>query len=90
MKIRGQLADILLKICPGVYDKGVQYKGGQNILYVQMLEELYRMLVSLILYYKRFRKDIEGIVFEVDQYGICVANRMKYIKQQTVTWHVDD
>jgi hypothetical protein len=90
MKIRGQLIDILLEICPGVYDAYVVNEGRHKILYVRMLRALYGMLVSSILYYKKFRKDIEAIGFEVNPYDICVANRTVYGKQQTVTWHVDD
>jgi hypothetical protein len=90
MKIRGQLLDILLEIRPGVYDNYVINEGKQRILYVRMLRALYRMLVSSILYYKKFRKDIEAIGFEVNPYDICVANQTVYRKQQTLTWHVDD
>jgi hypothetical protein len=90
MKIRGQLVDILLEICPGVYDDYVINDGKHKILYVRMLKALYGMLISSILYYKKFRKDIESIGFEVNPYDICVANRKVNGKQQTVTWHVDD
>ncbi len=90
MKIRGNLVDILLEICPGVYDKHVLHEGKQKVLYVKMLMALYGMLISSILYYKKFRKDIESIGFEVNPYDICVANRTVNGKQQTVTWHVDD
>jgi len=38
--------------------------------------ELYRMMLSSILYYKKFRKDIESIGFKVNPYDICVANRI--------------
>ena len=48
------------------------------------------MLVSSILYYKKFRNDIEGIGFTVNPYNPCVANWMVGTKQHTVTWHVDD
>jgi hypothetical protein len=48
------------------------------------------MLITSILYYKKFRKDIDLIGFEVNPYDICVANRTVNRKQQTVTWHVDD
>ena len=54
-----------------------------------MLKALYGILVSLILYYKNFREDIEGIVFQVNPYDICVANQIKSENQQTVTNHVD-
>ena len=77
MKIRGSLVDILLEICPGVYDNYVVYegRGKQKVLYVQMLMALYGMMIASILYYKKFRKDIEGVGFEVNPYDICVANR---------------
>jgi hypothetical protein len=48
------------------------------------------MLISSVLYYKKFRTDIESIGFEVNPYDICVANRTINGKQHTVTWHVDD
>jgi hypothetical protein len=48
------------------------------------------MLVALLLYYKKFCKDIETKGFVVNPYDPCVANRIIKGKQQTVTWHVDD
>jgi hypothetical protein len=90
MKIRGRLVDILIDICPGVYDDYVIYEGKYKVLYVKMLRALYGMLISSVLYYKKFRKDIESVGFEVNPYDICVANRSVNGKQQTVTWHVDD
>jgi hypothetical protein len=90
MKIRGQLVDILLELCPGAYDDYVIIEGKHKIIYVRMLKALYGMLISSIMYYKKFRKNIESIGFEVNPYDICVANRKVNGKQQTVTWHVDD
>jgi len=55
-----------------------------------MLKALYRMMIESILYYKKFRKEIESIRFEVNPLHICVANRMVNRKQHTVTWHIDD
>ena len=46
--------------------------------------------MSPILYYNKFRKDIEAIGFEVNPYYISVDNQMKSGKQQTFIWHVDD
>jgi hypothetical protein len=70
-----------------VYDDFVINEGKHKIMYVRMLKALYGMLISSILYYKKFRKDIESIGFEVNPYDICLANRKIYGKQQTV---VDD
>jgi hypothetical protein len=54
MKIRGSLVDILIEICPGIYDKYVVKEGKQQILYVRILMALYGMLIASILWYKTF------------------------------------
>jgi hypothetical protein len=90
MKIRGQLVNALLEICPGVCTRYVIVEGKQKIMHVRMLKALYGMLISSILHCKKFKKDVEEIGFKVNPYNMCVANRMKDGKQQTVTWQVDD
>ena len=90
MKIRGLLVDILISLCPGVYEDYVVHEQGQKVIYVMMLKALYGMLVSSILFYKKFRKDIESIGFVVNPFDICVTNRKVNGSQQTLTWHVDD
>ena len=55
-----------------------------------MEKALYGMLQLSLLYYKKFRQDIESIGFKVNPYDPCVANRMVNGKQHTVTWHVVD
>jgi hypothetical protein len=52
----------------------VVYEGKDKVLYVKMLKAIYGMLQSSLLYYKKFRKDIESIGFEVNPYDPCVAN----------------
>jgi hypothetical protein len=90
MKIRGPLVDMLLEIDQTTYQDYVVYENGKKVLYVRMLKALYGMLVSSLLYYKKFKKDIESIGFQINPYDPCVANRVVNGKQQTVTWHVDD
>jgi hypothetical protein len=65
-------------------------EGKHQILYVRMLMALYGMLIASILWYKKFRKDIESIGFEVNPYDICVANRTTRGMQHTVPRHADD
>ena len=48
------------------------------------------MLDSSLLYYKKFRKDIEEMGYVVNPYNPCVANKKIHGKQHTVCWHVDD
>ena len=55
-----------------------------------MLKALYGMPIASLLYYKKFRKDIKSIGFEVNPYDECVANKMVNGKQNTVVCHFDD
>jgi hypothetical protein len=55
-----------------------------------VLKALYGMLQPALLYYKKFRKDIERIGFKINPYDPCIANRIINGNQRTITWHVDD
>ena len=90
MKLRGPLVDLLLELDPATYAPFVVYEGKSKVLYVKMVKALYGLIIASLLYYKKFRKDIEAIGFKVNPYDPCVANRMVQGKQHTVTWHVDD
>jgi hypothetical protein len=77
MKIRGPLVDMLCEIAPEIYEPFVVFEGRDKkvkVLYLRMLRAIYGMLQSSLLYYKKFRKDIESIGFKVNPYDPCVAN----------------
>ena len=80
--------DILVEVSPEIYSNHVVQEKGQSFFYVQILKALYRMMVSSLLYYKKFGKDIESIGFEINPYDMCVANQIIEGKQHTITWHV--
>ena len=90
MKITGVLVDMLLQLAPEVYGKFVVFEKGQKVLYVQVLRAIYGMLQAGLLYYQKFRKDLEEIGFKFNPYDPCVANRKINGRQQTVRFHVDD
>ena len=48
------------------------------------------MIIASILYYKKFKKDIESIGFKINPYDICVVSRMVNGKQHTITQYIDD
>ena len=49
MKIAGVLVDLLLEMAPEVYGKYVLYENGSKVLYVEVLQDLYGILVASIL-----------------------------------------
>ena len=63
MKITGRLIDVLLRLAPDTYSGYVVYENGKRVLYVQVLRALYGMLMSAMLWYNKFRGDLEEIGF---------------------------
>ena len=61
MKISGVLVDILLEDSPDVYSPCVVYKGQKKTLYVAVFKAIYGMLISALLFYLKFREDLESI-----------------------------
>ena len=49
---------------------------GEPILYVKLLKALYGLLRLVLPFYKKLRKDLEDMGFEVNPYDPCVANKM--------------
>ena len=63
MKICGPLVEILFELDSQKYEPFVINEGGKRVIYVNMLKALYGMLQSALLYFLKFRKDIEDIGF---------------------------
>ena len=90
MKITGVLVDMLVQLNPNLYSKHVVYNNGKKTLYVWVLRALYGMLTSSLLWYKKFRKDLESYGFKFNPYDPCVAFRKEKGQQHTIRFHVDD
>ncbi len=89
MKIKGAMIDMLLDI-DQTYKDFITEEKGQRVLYVHILRAIYGMLMSGLLFYKKFRASIERIGYKINPYDPCVANKIIRGKQHTLTWHVDD
>ena len=90
MKITGVLVDMLVQLDPELYGPYVVYENGRKVLYVQVLRAIYGMLQAALLWYKKFRNDLEEEGFKFNPYDPCVANRSRKGAQHTITFHVDD
>ena len=66
------------------------YEKEHKVLYVQVLQAIYGMLTASLLWYLKFKKDLENIGFKFNDYDPCIANRMVNGNQHTVRFHVDD
>ena len=66
---------MLVSLAPQDYQDFVKDERNHKVLYVEMLKALYGMLQSSLLYYKKFRKDLEEIGFKINPYNLCVTNK---------------
>ena len=91
MKITGILVDMLVSLNPELFQPYVTTeKKGKKVMYVLVLKAIYGMLEASLLWYRKFRTDLEGQGFVFNPYDPCVANRIVNKKQQTIRFHVDD
>ena len=84
MKITGVLVDILLDKNPVRYKDYVVYENGKKVIYVELMRALYGMINASLLWYKKFRGDLEGIGFTFNNYDPCVANKLVNGKSLTI------
>lgn len=85
MVLKGQLAELMVKVAPNLYRKYIATDGrGKPILYVKLQKALYGLLRSALLFYKRLVKDLESTGFTINSYGPCVVNKEVKGKQMTV------
>ena len=68
----------------------VVYERGVKVLYLVILKAIYGMLQAGLLWYRKFRSDLEGLGFHFNEYDPCVANRTIQNNQHTIRFHVDD
>jgi hypothetical protein len=91
MRLRGKLAELMVKVAPEIYTKYVIINSkGETVLYVRLLNALYGIMKAALLYYQHFVTDLKSIGFEINPCNPCVANKIVKGKQLTVAWHVDD
>ena len=75
MKIAGVLVDMLVERNAELYGPYVVYNDHRRVLYVQVIRVICRMLEAALLWYKKFRGELEQDAFEFNPYDPCVANR---------------
>ena len=72
------------------YGPCVVFEKGKVLVYVQVLQAMYGVLQAALLWYSKFREDLESKGFKFNPYYPCVMNRMVSGKQHTIIFHVDD
>ncbi len=89
MKLVGQFVDIMCDVNPE-YKQYVRYERGKKVLYLRVLRAIYGCLESALLWYNLYSSTLVGMIFELNPYDLCVANKMINGSQCTIGFYVDD
>ena len=90
MKTTGVLVDMLVQRSPKIYRPYVVFEKQRKVIYVQVLKVIYGMLQAALLWYNKFRQELEKEGFEFNPYDPCVGNQTNNRSQHTIRFHVDD
>ena len=92
MTLCGHLCEIMTRIDPKRYRKHItKDKKGKHVLYVQLYKSLYGLLRSVLLFYKKFKGELEAYGFKINPYNPCVFNKITDDgNQHTMIFYVDD
>ena len=82
--LRGAAAEILLGLVPEVYEEFVEIIKNKKVLYLECINIIYGTIKTVLLFYNKFRKNIESQDFEINLYDRCVANKIVNGNQMTV------
>ena len=90
MKIIGVLLDMFVQLAPEVYGPCVVFENRKKTLYLEVLRAIYRLLQAALLWYNKFREDLEAQGSKFNHYDTCVVNRVVKSAQHKFVFHVDD
>jgi hypothetical protein len=73
MRIRGHMADVLVKVAPKVNSPYVSTnKQGRKQLLVECLNAIYGTMVASLLYYWKFTRSLKNQGYTMNPYDPCV------------------
>ena len=82
MKTTGVLVDLIVEMASKVYGPFITFENGKKVIFMQVLQALYDMHVNALLWYKKFKSDLEQKEFEFNPYDALVYN--KEVKENSI------
>ena len=90
VKIQGKMAEIFINLDQKKYGPFKCTENGKVTIYMLLNKALYGTLRAAILFWENLTSTLSAMGFEVNDYDVCVANKLINGSQCTITWHVDD
>jgi hypothetical protein len=90
MQMNGTLVELMAKTDPKLYRKYLVEKKDKNVLYLRLQKALYCMMKSALLFYQKLISELRSMVFIINPYDPCVANKTANGNQLKLQWYMDD
>jgi len=90
VKIQGKMAEIFISLDPEYYGPYQCIENGKVTIYLYLHKALYGTLRAAILFWENLTSTLKAMDFKINDYDMCVANKIINGSQCTITWHVDD
>ena len=87
MKIEGWFLDIMCEVNQE-YETFVKYEKAKKVLYVLILNSIYGIIESALLWYYLFSATLSYLGFKLNTYEQFIANKVFYEHQCTIGWFV--
>ena len=84
-----KLDELLIECHLALYAPFSHHEKGELVLYIQLMNWLYRCLQAAIQFWKKLSEQLIKWGFTINRYNSCVVNKMVNGHQLTITWHVD-
>ena len=90
MLLRRRLMNLIAMVGTKLYVNYVtKDQNGQTFLYGNVLNSLYGLLKSVLIFYRKLVKYLEDYGLKTNPHNPCIANEIINGKQMAVTWHMD-
>ena len=86
---KGTMVDLLIRT-DHMYTKYVHTnkKSGKRVIYVQLTKAMYGCIKAACLFWENLSTQLKSMGFTINDYDMCVTNKMIDGKQCTICWHV--
>ena len=76
MKLRGAVAELMVRVSPETHSDCVTYENGTPILCVELLKSLHALLKSALDFYVKVVEYLKNEGFDLKPYDGCAANKL--------------
>ena len=90
VRFTDEMAILLARIDPDLYDPYLEYENGKPVLYAKLLKALYGTVQAALLFWKELTSFLVSHGFELNENDLCLMEKEINGSKCSIVWHVDD